>query len=376
MKKKIYTALGLMSGTSMDGVDLSIIKTDGEREFTTIFDDYFEFTQNLREKLINIKEKLINPNDLEKYLDEIREIEREFTLFNSQIISKKLKDYSGDIDLVGFHGQTVFHNSDKKITKQIGDGKLLSQLTKKIVVNNFRQEDLANGGEGAPLTPLFHDLITRYLNKKYEINFPMNIINIGGITNITRIFKDSFEAFDIAPGNCLIDEWVRRNTKKKYDENGLLAKSGKVDDLILNQALDNFHISKYTKSLDTKDFDISFVKGLSLEDGCATLTEFTAHLIANGIKSINSFKKSLSTNNLISGGGRKNVFLIESIDKHLTEGNSELKNIDDYGLDGDFLESQAFGFLAVRSFLKLPISFPYTTRCKTPTVGGIINKNF
>ncbi len=378
MKKKIFTSLGLMSGTSMDGVDLSLIKSDGESQFTHILDDYFEFDLDLRKRLLNLRNKLFTQGDLKKYSEEINEVEKKFTLFNSKIVNKVLNDFDDNIDLIGFHGQTIFHNSNDKISKQIGDSHLLSQLTKKIIISNFRQEDLMNDGEGAPLTPIFHKLLSVLLNKEYKLNFPINIINIGGITNITQILNDKNEiyAYDIAPGNCLIDEWIRKNSKKNFDNNGDLAKSGKINDLILNQAIDNFSIKSYKKSLDITDFDLSFVKGLSLEDGSATLTKFSSHLIAQGIESVNKINNSFANINIICGGGRKNMFLMKSIKENLPDKDVELIDIDEYKINGDFVESQAFGYLSIRTFLNLPISFPNTTRCKTPTVGGTIVKNF
>ena len=366
----------------MDGVDLSLIKTDGDTEFSPVLDDYFEFDVKLQEKLINLRNLIFTSKDLEKYSIKLIEAEREFTLFNAKIINKIIGEYNEKVDLIGFHGQTIFHNPNKKITKQLGDGKLLSQVTKKIVVNNFREKDLKNGGQGAPLTPIFHKLISQNLLKKNKLSFPLNIINIGGITNITQIEKNfnSFEkgliAFDIAPGNCLIDEWVRNNSKNKFDENGTIAKSGKINDLILNQAIDNFEISTYQNSLDIKDFDVSFVKGLSLEDGCATLTKFSAILIAKGIEYINKLNDSIPITNLVCGGGRKNFFLIKSIEESLKNNNIKLQNIDLYEVNGDFIESQAFGYLSVRTLLNYPITFPSTTNCKNPTIGGTINKNF
>ena len=378
MKKKIFTSLGLMSGTSMDGVDLSLIKSDGESQFTHILDNYFEFDLDLRKRLLNLRNKLFTQGDLKKYSEEINEVEKKFTLFNSKIVNKVLDDFDDNIDLIGFHGQTIFHNSNDKISKQIGDSRLLSQLTKKIIINNFRQEDLMNDGEGAPLTPIFHKLLSVLFNKEYKLNFPINFINIGGITNITQILNDKNEiyAYDIAPGNCLIDEWIRKNSKKKFDNNGDLAKSGKINDLILNQAIDNFSIKSYKKSLDVTDFDLSFVKGLSLEDGSATLTKFSSHLIAQGIESVNKLNSSFANINIICGGGRKNIFLMKSIKENLANKDVELIDIDEYKINGDFVESQAFGYLSIRTFLNLPISFPNTTRCKTPTVGGTIIKNF
>ena len=382
MKKKVFTAIGLMSGTSMDGVDLSLIKSDGHNEFTTILDKYFEFDKNLHRKLINYRDQINTINDLEKYTKELQALEREFTLFHLKILNGILTNPKYKIELIGFHGQTVLHNSEKKISKQIGDGKLLSQLTKKIVINNFRINDLKKDGQGAPLTPIFHQLISYLINKKNKIETPINIINIGGISNITQVSKfedldySNIKALDIGPGNCLIDEWVRKKSNKNFDENGEIARSGKVNDLILNQSIDNFRIKKYGKSLDIKDFDISFVKGLSLEDGCATLTKFSAYLIANGIEYINKLNNTFPKINIVCGGGRKNLSLIEDINFFLPYKDINLENIDIYGYNGDFIESQCFGYLAIRSYLNLPISFPSTTGCKEPTIGGIINKNF
>ncbi len=381
MKKKEFIALGLMTGTSMDGVDLSLIKSDGITEFTPILNDYYEFDDKLFKSLVSLRAKISSESDLIKFSLEINEIERKLTLFHNKIINKSLENFPDHVDLIGFHGQTIFHNSDKKISKQLGDGKMLSQLTKKIVINNFRNNDLINGGQGAPLTPIFHKLISKSINQNYKISFPLTIINIGGVTNITIINdnKDieisNFHSYDIAPGNCLIDEWVRLNSDKKIDLDGEIAKSGKVNDLILNQAIDNFNINSYEKSLDIKDFDISFAKGLSFEDGCATITKFSANLIADGIKNVVNSNSKFPIYNFICGGGRKNNFLLKSV-KSLLNKEMKLENIDNFGFNGDFIESQTFGYLSIRSYLNLPISFPKTTRCLSPTIGGTINKNF
>ena len=378
MKKKVFTAIGLMSGTSLDGVDLSIIKSDGYSKFEPVLDKYFNFEVNLRAKILKLRDKISCLEDLKKNYIELNNLEKEITLFHSKLINKTLSEHEDKIDLIGFHGQTIFHDSKIKVSKQLGDGNLLSQLSKNIVINNFRKADLENNGQGAPLTPIFHNLILNQIKKKYNLNFPISIINIGGITNITNIISDksNFEAFDIAPGNCLIDEWLRKNSKEKFDDNGNIAKSGKVNELIFNQAIDNFNIKDYRKSLDINNFDISFVKGLSLEDGCATLTKFTAYLIAQGIIITNRINNNDPKNIFVCGGGRKNNFLIENIKDFLPIEKIKLKNIDDYSFNGDFVESQAFAYLAVRSFLKLPISFPATTRCSKPTIGGVLSKNF
>ena len=377
MKKKVFTALGLMTGTSVDGVDLSLIKSDGLSYFTSIFNKYYKLDADLREGIIELRDKISSVEDLKEYSKKLKIIERDLTLFHAEIINEIFKDYKEDIDLIGFHGQTIFHKPSIKISLQLGDGKLLSQLTQKIVINDFRKNDLDNGGQGAPLVPVFHKLILTKINKEFKINFPVNIINIGGITNITQITnEDNLNAYDVGPGNCLIDEWVRKNSDKLFDENGLIGKSGKVNDLILNQAVDNFSDFSLENSLDVKDFDISFAKGLSLEDGCATITKFSAYLIAEGLKKLDEGKNDLKQNYILCGGGRKNNFLIENIQNFLSDKKVEFKKIDDYEFDGDYIESQAFAYLAIRSYLKLPISFPNTTRCKSPTTGGVINKNF
>jgi len=396
-KKEIYRALGLMSGTSMDGVDASIVCSyDGKNYITrgNKENQYFEYDKGLYQKLTNLRDKITSSKDLTKYFHELKSIEKEITLFHAKVANIMIKATpEGEIDIIGFHGQTVFHNSDEKLSVQLGDGKLLSQLTKKTVIYDFRQNDLKNGGQGAPLTPIFHQHLVRKLSNEW---WPVLVLNIGGISNVTStsrlqepIDNDNnldaemkLFAGDIAPGNCLIDEWIRNNSEYKYDKGGLIAKSGKVNELILNQAIDNFfpRENHQTKSLDVKDFDISFARGLSLEDGAATLTHFTARLIGEGLihfmlknyaSQINTLSKAKC---LVCGGGRKNKYLIEILRKYLNI--EELVSIDEYGHDGDFIESEAFGYLAIRSYLKLPISFPNTTGCKKPTTGGVLVKNF
>ena len=382
MKNKLYTAIGLMSGTSMEGVDVSLIKSDGFNQFTIILDEYFEYNESLHQELIELRNLIININDLKQYSFRLKKLEREITVFNSKIVNDLCIKYKDEVDFVGFHGQTIFHNPEQKISKQLGDGKLMSQLVKKKIIYNFRQEDMTNKGQGAQLTPIFHNLLSKKINEKYQIDFPICFLNIGVISNITKIIKkdgkleDDIEAFDSGPGNCMIDEWVRKNSKNNFDENGSIAKSGKIDQLILNQAIDNFQIDKFDKSLDVKNFDISFVRGLSLEDGCATITNFTAYLIAKGIEHSNG-NNIKPIKYLICGGGRRNTFLIKSIKVYLShKQNISLNSIDDYSLNGDYIESQAFGYLSIISFLNLPISYPKTTGCKTPTVGGVLVKNF
>ena len=373
---KIFTSLGLMSGTSGDGVDASLISSDGLNKYNVIFDQYFKFDQKTYEKVHILKDKITKFEDLKKYKTEINELEREITLFHSKVVSAIISSTNEKIDLIGFHGQTIYHNSSEKISKQIGDARLLSQLTEKVIINDFRKNDIQNGGEGAPLTPIFHIQIVKQKN----IKFPVCILNIGGISNISAIRSlesDSLKSRDLGPGNCLIDEWIRKNTKKKFDKNGEIAKVGKVDKLILNQALDNFENSFVKKrlSFDTRDFSLGFVRGLNLEDGAATLTDYTVKVIITNLLNFLSKDKEKKWKILICGGGRKNKTLIDSMEKEILK-NFSIQLIDDYGVDGDYVESQAFAYIAIRSFLNLPITFPGTTGCKKPCSGGTITKNF
>ena len=373
---KLFTVLGLMSGTSGDGVDASIIRSDGISQYSEIINRYYKYDQKIYKNLHYLRDKILKLNDLKKNKNEIDNLERQITLFHGKIVNEILDLVDKKVDFIGFHGQTIYHNSLEKISKQIGDGNLLSQLTKKIVIYNFRQNDIKNGGEGAPLAPVFHKLII----KQKKIELPVCVLNIGGIANVTAIEeydKNNFFSRDLGPGNCLIDEWIRSNTKNKFDQNGEIAKKGKINKMILNQALDNFDnkFKQNSISFDTKDFSLGFVRGLSLEDGAATLTDFTGRIIGEGLLNFLSKAKNKLWKILVCGGGRKNKILIEII-KNRSLKNLIIQPIDDYGIDGDYVESQAFAYLAIRSYLKLPISFPLTTGCKEPMTGGMKVKNF
>ena len=307
MDKKFYS-LGLMSGTSMDGIDASIIYSNGVDILEVVQNKYFKYDDNFINKLSDLKNKINTSSDLKLCFSDLNILERELTILHAKFAGDILKDFEKDIDLVGFHGQTIYHNPDEKISKQLGDVKLLSQLIKKKIVFNFRKNDIENNGNGAPLAPIYHSAITKKINKKNII-----YLNIGGIANETFIDKNfNISAKDLGPGNCLIDLWIRQNTEKKYDKDGNIAKSGKI--------------SKSASKLSSKYI-------------------------------------------ICCGGGRKNKYLIERLEKKI---NKKILNIDEFEIDGDFIESQAFAFLAIRSFLNLPISFPMTTGCNKDTTGGEI----
>ena len=374
--EKIYTSLGLMSGTSMDGVDASIISSDGEKQYESIFNEYFEYDGDLYRDLVNLRNKINSANDIILNSKLIDDIERKITLFHAKICNKIINKNGNEIDLVGFHGQTIFHDANQKISKQLGDGSLLSNLLKKDVVYNFRANDIANGGQGAPLAPIFHNLL---INKTH-MKLPVCVLNIGGIANITIIISDKKEDLksqDIGPGNCLLDEWVRKHTNNRFDDGGKAASVGKIDKTILNQAIENFDNIKIGDNLsfDIKDFDLSFVRGLSYENGLSTLTKFTSEIIYQSIANITKIYQNEKINILVCGGGRKNLTLIENIRKKLPN-NITLSLIDDLNINGDFVESQAFAYLAIRSLLKKPISFTNTTNVKKSCTGGDLVKNY
>tara|TARA_B100001123_G_C15209907_1_gene986813 strand:+ start:39 stop:1163 length:1125 start_codon:yes stop_codon:yes gene_type:complete len=372
---KSYYSLGLMSGTSMDGVDASIIQTDGKAKYKAILDKYFQYPKNIHHNLVSLRDKIKSLKDLKKHQKQIKSVEKEITIFHANAANKVLKNTKVDVDFIGFHGQTIFHNAKEKKSKQLGNGKLLSKLTKKKVVYNFRQNDLNNGGEGAPLAPIFHKLLV----EQKKISLPVIILNLGGIANYTLIWykkeikKNCLISKDTGPGNCLIDHWIRKKSKKLFDKNGKIAYSGKINIKIINQALND---SLIENSYDIKDFNLSVFNKLSFKDGISTLTEYTAETI---LASLNDFLEDhiynwyKSIHILISGGGRKNKFLVSRIKKKTLR---PVKLIDDLNINGDFVESQAFAYLAIRSHLKLPISFPDTTGCNKPCTGGVLVKCF
>ena len=361
--EKNLSALGFMSGTSGDGVDTSVISSNGKDTINIKYNRFDPYPTSLSNKIHRLKESISEMQDLLKYSSEIDKLETEITDFHIDIAINATKEV--DYDLIGFHGHTIYHNTEEKISKQIGLGTNLSKFTNKDVVYNFRQNDIKNGGEGAPLSPIYHLALIKSLFNENKVKIPISILNIGGIANITEIEKDfKITSRDIGPGNCLIDKWIRKNSDKFFDENGTLADKGKTDKFIFNQYLDNYYYSKVNskRSLDTNDFDISFAKGLSLENGTTTITDLTSELLS----------KKIGINDIyICGGGRKNKYLINSLKK---KNNNKLYFIDDLNIDGDYIESQAFAFLAIRSYLGLPISFPSTTNCKKPSIGGTVIK--
>lgn len=351
---KIFRAIGLMSGTAMDGIDAAMIETDGYNHTKSIGFMSVDHDPNLREKL---KSQL-------NMIDFNRDIEREFTLAQIRVIQDLLNDtgfQSGDIDVIGFHGQSVHHDPDKAITVQMGDGQLLTNETDIDVVYDFRSNDMKHGGQGAPLMPIYHRVLTQSAN----INLPIAIVNIGGVGNITWISDDDMIAFDTGPGNAMIDDWMMTNTGNTYDAYGQMAGMGKIYQTRIDQFLAHDYFQKpYPKSLDRNDFERYSVYGLSVEDGVATLTSMTAQSIALGISQCPKSPKAI----YVTGGGRHNEYMMNQIE---TLTGVKTKSTDALGWNGDAMEAEGFAYMAVRSLLGEPISYPNTTGCDKQVTGGV-----
>jgi len=341
-------AIGLMSGTSLDGVDAAWIETDGVTVAATGPTLTRPYPENLRELLRSVLGER----------GDVAGAEREMTLFHVRTV-EDLMAQSGRPDLIGFHGHTIHHAPQEGRTRQIGDGALLAAHTGVDVVGDFRSADVASGGQGAPLVPVFHQALSADLDK------PLAVLNIGGVANVTWIGRDgALSAFDTGPGNALIDDWALRHTGRPCDLDGRLARDGAVNAPALARLLDHPYFAKPApKSLDRDAFDPSPVRDLSPEDGAATLTAFTCAAIA-----LARFPEA-PKRWLVCGGGRRNPCLMAGLTERLS---APVMAVEAVGWDGDALEAQAFGFLAVRALKGLPLTFPDTTGCPGPICGGAV----
>jgi len=296
---------------------------------------------------------------------DVAAFEKELTELHAAIALELMKKTGVTPDLIGFHGQTLFHKPEQKLTVQIGDGALLANLTGVPVVNDFRSADVLAGGNGAPLVPLYHRALAASLTK------PALILNIGGVSNVTWVGgegDDEILAFDIGPGNALIDDWVLRHTGQPYDESGLLAAAGNVDSAAADRALSiEFFRRTPPKSLDRDDFRKYVPEHLNPADGAATLTMITARGVAAALP----FLPQAPTSIYVAGGGRHNVTLMHWI-SNIT--GLPTHSVDELGWSGDGLEAEAFAWLAVRSVMDLPLSLPRTTGVPRPMPGGRLHK--
>ena len=357
---KIYNSIGTMSGTSFDGVDVSLITTNGQHICEVKDNLYEKFNDELKSNLKKLKNSFKNYKDVGTIKENklFTEVENQVTDMHIKLIKELILKSNEKINIIGFHGITLFHDPKNKFTFQMGNITRLFEKLKLPVVYNFRHNDLKYGGQGAPLAPIFHKLI---LNKlKLENKIFNGIVNIGGISNITYLENDRIFATDIGPGNCLIDEWCREFYNINFDEDGRISSRTKPDLIIANNFIDRFNFDK-NLSFDFSDFSISEFRNLDKDIGLSTLTYITANLI---LAFINEKKVSRV---IISGGGRKNKTLMNYLDGRAID-------IDEFNFDGDFIESQAFAYLAVRSINNFSISFPETTGVKKEITGGVIKK--
>jgi anhydro-N-acetylmuramic acid kinase len=360
----VLKVIGLMSGTSLDGVDAALVNTDGERiavpgpALTVPYDTATRVM--LRAALGDAKE--LSEGSAVPFA--IRHAERRLTEIHAKAVAELLKEAGlsrTEISLIGFHGQTILHRPERRWTWQIGDGQLLAELTSIPVVNDFRSADVKAGGQGAPLVPLYHAALVR---EARQLGLPVVLLNIGGVANVTYVGRDQIIAFDTGPGNAPIDDWANRHTERPIDEHGALADRGRVDDRVLTDMLDHpFFEREPPKSLDRFDFTTDPVEDLSPEDGAATLTAFTAAAVARARE---HFPESASTW-IVMGGGRHNPVLMRELRARV---NAAVISAEDAGWRGDYIEAEAFGYLAVRSRKGLPLSLPTTTGVPHPMSGG------
>lgn len=356
---EVLKVIGLMSGTSLDGVDAALLETDGEtvaRPGQALTLPYDAHTRALLRTALDLAAQMRLGDDIP---EAIVSAERHLTERHARAV-RALLEKIGGADLIGFHGQTILHRPDQHWTWQVGDGALLTQLTGIDVINDFRSADVADGGQGAPLMPLYHAAMAR----RTGLAQPLVVVNIGGVAQVTYIDGDTILAFDTGPGNAPIDDWMQRHTGKPVDEDGACAATGRINEAVLAQMLAKPFFDRVPpKSLDRMDFGMTEVEGLSPADGAATLTAFTAAALA---RSAEHFPAPAS-NWIVSGGGRHNPVLMEML-KARVEG--DVRSAEDVGWNGDALEAEGFAYLAMRAKRGLSLSLPTTTGVKQPMTGG------
>lgn len=354
----IYTALGAISGTSMDGIDVSIVETDGEAVVKPGPGQTYSYEPGLRRKLLDL---LQDPTVAEH--DPLASLDEEVTDAHAGAIERFMREQGIDartVDLVGLHGQTVYHRPDRGFTRQLGLGPKVARRLGINTVSRFRHADVAAGGEGAPLAPLYHRALASKLAQ------PLMVLNLGGVGNVTFIDGETCIAFDTGPASALLDDFVRRRRGVAYDEGGRLAASGKVDAAMIAALMANpFFEAKPPKSLDRNDFHAraKIVDTLGDADGAATLAAFTIEATVAALRHVPARPKRW----LVTGGGRLNATFMRGLHERL---GVPVEPVEAAGWNGDFIEAQCFGYLAVRSVLGKPLSLPTTTGVPQPLTGG------
>ena len=374
----VLTVIGLMSGTSMDGIDVALIKTDGETVSAFGPARTFAYADADRAILAAAMDAAGTLTDRDQRPEPLAAAEHLVTQRHIEAVRQFLDETglaASDIDLVGFHGQTVFHDPARRLTIQLGDGDGLAQALGIDVAWDFRAADVAAGGQGAPLAPVFH----RALASHAKLDLPVAVLNIGGVANVTWIGPEHAEngnpaevaliAFDTGPGNALIDDWMRKKADLSFDRNGDIARSGVLpnDDTLLTLMSDSFFEVSAPKSLDRNDFSLKPVDHLQIADGARVLVYFTVSSIARAPAWFPAPPKAW----IVTGGGRHNSYMMEVLRWHLR---TPVHAAEDFGFDGDVVEAQAFAYLAARTAAGRPITFPGTTGVSAPMSGGRVSR--
>ncbi|KKC24593.1 anhydro-N-acetylmuramic acid kinase [Sphingomonas sp. SRS2] len=359
-------AIGLMSGTSLDGIDAALIETDGAAHIRPIAFRSDPYSAQAREQL---REAAALALSFEKPRPSPKIVEAEAMLTNRHILAvRQLLAGAGldpaAIDVIGFHGQTIAHRPDRGWTWQIGDGAAMARALGIRVVNDLRSADVAAGGQGAPLLPVYHRALTAGMDG------PVAVLNLGGVGNITWLATDeqAVIAFDTGPANGLIDDWMLAETGSPYDAGGAFAARGAVDRAVLGAMLDKaWFDAPPPKSLDRADFTMDPARGLSAADGAATLTAFTAETVGLALRHLPAPPKRL----IVAGGGRHNPTLMAMISAAT---GIAAEPIEALGWNGDATEAEGFAYMAVRALKGDPISFPGTTGVPAAMTGGVIHE--
>ena len=365
---QVLRAIGLMSGTALDGVDVALIETDGER--IDVFGPTGYRPYSDPERML-LRQALAQGRALEDRRSRpgmLAEAEAFVTRVHAETVETFLQTEGiahESVDLVGFHGQTVLHRPVSRLTVQIGDGAALARRLKLPVAFDFRAADVAAGGQGAPLVPIFHQALAGHVERPH----PIAVLNVGGVANVTFVDGGDPVACDTGPGNALIDDFMRARTGAPLDRDGDQAAKGRVDETFVARVLaDGFFARPYPKSLDRDTFAYANI-GLpefSVADGAATLSALTASAVARVIPHLPSPPKTW----IVSGGGARNPTLMRMLAARLKP--ATVETADTVGWSAESLEAQAFAYLAVRCRADQPITFPATTGVKQPMCGGVI----
>jgi len=353
----------------MDGIDVALIRTDGQNSIEHGPNASFPYDAGMRQALAAAMKTATAISQRHERPGNLAQIEHDTTRAHINAVDSFLQQNrlsDSDIDVIGFHGQTVLHRPDAALTVQLGDGQLMANELSIPVVHDLRRDDVAAGGQGAPLVPVYHRALAASFAHRLQ---PVAFVNIGGISNVTYVGDDEqLLAFDCGPGNALLDDWTLQHTGLPYDKDGELARSGEVDESVLHDYLiSRFFNQSVPKSLDRGDFTLAQMAGLSPANGARTLVELTARSIASAA----NWFPDTPQDWIICGGGRRNRFLMQHIAAHVQ---GIVTPAEAHHLNGDCLEAEAFAYLAVRSLKGLPITFPTTTGVERPLTGGVLNK--